>query len=297
VKDKEESSTTLGGNVTGPAASTDGSLAQFDGITGQILKDGPAIGIAQNNLVKVSDAAALNGELAAFSATGLEGKTKAEALAILNVADGATANTKATGAEVDTGTDDSKFATSKALKDSHNVPSVAPSTAGKVMRSNGTDWISEAPGIADNKILEVDDASAASGEYARFTANGIEGVTKATVAEDLSGSFKGAQFAAEYDNENSGASKTINWNNGAYQKIAISESTTLSFTAPSSGVGRLQLKITNGGAFTVALPTYKSPGAEAFVMTSGNGKIDILNFFYDGTTYFLLPSQNFGTPA
>jgi hypothetical protein len=249
VKDKEESSTTLGGNVTGPAASTDGSLAQFDGITGQILKDGPAIGIAQNNLVKVSDAAALNGELAAFSATGLEGKTKAEALAILNVADGATANAKASAAEVDTGTDDSKFATSKALKDSHNIPSVAPSTAGKMMISDGTDWTSS------------------------------------------------ARYTAEYDNGNSGASKTIDWANGVYQKIAISEATTLTFTAPAYGVARLQLKCTNGGAFTVALPTYKSPGAEAFVMTSGNGKIDILNFYFDGTTYFLLPAQDFGTPA
>ena len=49
---------------------------------------------------------------------------------------------KATGAELDTGTNDDKFATAKALKDSHNVPSVAPSTAGKVLRSNGTDWTS-----------------------------------------------------------------------------------------------------------------------------------------------------------
>jgi len=52
---------------------------------------------------------------------------------------------KATGAEVDTGTDDAKFATAKAIKDSHNVPSVLPSTDGNVLTSNGTDWISEAP--------------------------------------------------------------------------------------------------------------------------------------------------------
>jgi len=41
-----------------------------------------------------------------------------EVRTILNVADGATSNTKATGAELDTGTDDAKFATAKALKDS-----------------------------------------------------------------------------------------------------------------------------------------------------------------------------------
>lgn len=49
---------------------------------------------------------------------------------------------KASGAELDTGTDDAKFATAKAINDSHNVPSVAPGTSGNVMTSDGTDWIS-----------------------------------------------------------------------------------------------------------------------------------------------------------
>ena len=51
---------------------------------------------------------------------------------------------KASGAEADTGTDDAKFLTAKAAKDSHNIPSVAPSTTGNVLMSNGTDWTSAA---------------------------------------------------------------------------------------------------------------------------------------------------------
>jgi len=51
---------------------------------------------------------------------------------------------KASGAELDTGTNDDKFATAKAIKDAHNVPSVAPSTSGNVLTSNGTDWTSAA---------------------------------------------------------------------------------------------------------------------------------------------------------
>lgn len=57
---------------------------------------------------------------------------------------------KATGSELDTGTDDAKFATAKALKDSHNVPSVTPGTSGNVLTSNGTDWTSAAPAAASN---------------------------------------------------------------------------------------------------------------------------------------------------
>ena len=49
---------------------------------------------------------------------------------------------KAIGSELDTGTDDAKFATALAIATSHNVPSVAPGNLGNVMTSDGTDWTS-----------------------------------------------------------------------------------------------------------------------------------------------------------
>jgi len=52
---------------------------------------------------------------------------------------------KATAADINLGTDDAKYATAKSLKDSTNVPSVSPSTAGNVVTSNGTNWISSPP--------------------------------------------------------------------------------------------------------------------------------------------------------
>ena len=63
-----------------------------------------------------------------------------------------TKDAKATGAEITTATDDAKFATAKAIKDSHNVPSVLPSTDGKVLTSNGTDWVSETPAGDSTKL-------------------------------------------------------------------------------------------------------------------------------------------------
>jgi hypothetical protein len=50
--------------------------------------------------------------------------------------------TKAAGTDIDTGTNDTLFVTSKAINDSHNVPDVAPGTAGNVLTSDGTDWTS-----------------------------------------------------------------------------------------------------------------------------------------------------------
>jgi hypothetical protein len=50
----------------------------------------------------------------------------------------------------------------------------------------GTDVLAQqAIGIANDNLLEVDDAAAASGQYARFTANGLEGRSSSEVITDL----------------------------------------------------------------------------------------------------------------
>jgi hypothetical protein len=49
---------------------------------------------------------------------------------------------KAAGTDIDTGTDDVKYVTAKALNDSHNIVDVAPGTSGNIPTSNGTDWTS-----------------------------------------------------------------------------------------------------------------------------------------------------------
>lgn len=61
---------------------------------------------------------------------------------------------KATGAEADTGTDDAKFLTPKAVNDSHNVPSVPPGADGNVLTSDGTDWVSAGGGGVTNSAAD-----------------------------------------------------------------------------------------------------------------------------------------------
>jgi hypothetical protein len=75
----------------------------------------------------------------------------------------------AIGTELDTGTDDAKFASAKAIKDSKNVPSVVPGSSGNILESDGTDWISAAPSgggdvsaaavMADNSLIRGDGGS------------------------------------------------------------------------------------------------------------------------------------------
>ena len=72
-------------------------------------------GIANTNVLKVDDTDAANDDYAKFTAAGLEGRSVSEVRDDLNVANGATADAKASGAEIIAASDDAKFATPASL--------------------------------------------------------------------------------------------------------------------------------------------------------------------------------------
>jgi len=78
---------------------------------------------------------------------------------------------KAAGTDIDTGTDDAKYITSKAINDSHNVPDVAPGTSGNLMVSNGTDWTS-ATGISTSTWTPV--YTCQTGTFATMTMDVVQ---------------------------------------------------------------------------------------------------------------------------
>lgn len=103
-------------------------------------------------------------------------------------------------------------------------------------------------------------------------------------------SFKTVTFGTVYANGNSGASKTIDWGNGQKQTITLTDAPCVfTFTAPA-GTGNFLLVITQaaGGAKTATWPgTVKWPNnGAAPTLSTGAGEIDIVSFFYDGTTYY-----------
>lgn len=65
--------------------------------------------------------------------------------------------------------------------------------SGQVLIGNGAGAItSTAIGIADNNIVEIDDADVANGDYAKFTANGLEGRSSTEVLSDIGAASSGA---------------------------------------------------------------------------------------------------------
>jgi hypothetical protein len=79
---------------------------------------------------------------------------------------------KAAGSDIDTGTNDAKFVTAKAINDSHNTPLVAPGTSGNVMTSDGTDWTSAAVTVPTSKNGTITRAANA-GDGSVNTAHGL----------------------------------------------------------------------------------------------------------------------------
>jgi hypothetical protein len=103
-------------------------------------------------------------------------------------------------------------------------------------------------------------------------------------------------YGSEYNIGNSGATKTIDWGNGGAQKVTLTDTCTFTFTAPASGVGRLQLKLIQGGigSWNPVWPgTVKWPSAVEPTWSTTATYVDIVTFWYDGTNYNAVASLDF----
>jgi len=107
-------------------------------------------------------------------------------------------------------------------------------------------------------------------------------------AADSSAKLKadGQYYSDLHDNGNSGSSKTVDWDNGNVQKLALTANCTLTLTHPKSG-GRYLLLLAQdatGGRAVTWPGTVKWPGGAAPTL-SGGGKVDVISLVYDGSAY------------
>lgn len=127
-----------------------------------------------------------------------EALTAANVRTIINVADGATANAKATGAEINTGTDDVKFATPLAIAGSTIVKGPASAVDSRIAAFDGT----------SGKLLKDGGATIASLVAETTTTIGtlINGATEKTTPVD-------ADMVGLMDSAASNILKKLSWTN------------------------------------------------------------------------------------
>lgn len=104
--------------------------------------------------------------------------------------------------------------------------------------------------------------------------------------------------ASLVDNGYSGSSKTVDWTQGSVQKITLTAAAvTLAFTAPGTKPARLTLIVIQSGTSsssssstatdTITWPaTVKWASGSAPTLATGTGKKDIIDFIFDGTSYY-----------
>ena len=174
----------------------------------------------------------------------------------------------------------------------------------------GTDVLAQQTiGIADDNLLEVD-GSPNDDEYARFTANGLEGRTAGEAKTDLgfmtdlvddtTPQLGGPLDAnaneinnlviVDFDSEPTTDSETnVDWTDGQNQKVTLTASRVLAFGTAPDGPCHVQLKVTQGGSgsYTITWPaSVKWSLGITPTLSTGVGEIDIFTFWYDGTNYF-----------
>jgi len=97
---------------------------------------------------------------------------------------------------------------------------------------------------------------------------------------------KSVDFNSEYDNGTVSTNTDIDWTNGQNQKVTLGADVT--FTFSNMGVGHKQIKIVQDatGSRTPTLPSGLWPGGSAGSFSTSANAVDILNIYYDGSSYY-----------
>jgi len=115
-----------------------------------------------------------------------------------------------------------------------------------------------------------------------------------TITNDLNMSA-GVAYGTEFDNGTAGAADTIDWNAGNKQRSTLDLNVTYTFTDPP-GPANLVLRTIQDATGTNAVTWPASvlwEGGTAPTVSSAGDAIDVLSFYFDGTSYFGSFLQNF----
>jgi hypothetical protein len=104
--------------------------------------------------------------------------------------------------------------------------------------------------------------------------------------------FVQAALATTVDDGNSSTADTIDFSAGNVHKSTLTGNCTYTFTAPPTGSVVILRVVQDGtGSRTVTWPAAVHwPGGTAPTLTTTASKVDVFTFYYDGTTYFGVPS-------
>jgi hypothetical protein len=171
-------------------------------------------------------------------------------------------------------------------------------TTGKLIQ-NSVGLLSDVGALSGLTQLDNDNIRLDGNDISTTNTNGNltltpNGTGKVTPAKSVNfGAF--TAYFTETDNGNSGTSKTIDWTTSNKQKVTMTGNCTFTFTAPP-GPCNLVFKVVQDatGSRTATWPSAVHwSGGTAPTLTTTANKVDIIVFYYDGSTYFGTSSLNY----
>lgn len=181
------------------------------------------------------------------------------------------------------------------------APTASPSFTGTVTLPSGSvtssAWDTGTSTLTSNGVAFTAKAPAASPAFTGTVTMPSGSVTSSAWAIGTSTLLASTNYhlePAEYDSGNSGTTKTLDWSNGSAQKSTLTGSVTYTLTNPVTG-GAYVIRIVQGASsYTVTWPaSVKWSGGTAPTITVTNGKIDLINLYWDGTSYYGSFTQNY----
>lgn len=159
----------------------------------------------------------------------------------------------------------------------------AVGTTGNVLTSNGTAWVSQAPGAATGNVT-IGNTTIALGGTA--TSVGNLTLTNTTVTN-----YTESVVAIG----NSGTSQTLSLTNGTVQTVTLTGNCTFTMPTATAGKSFILIVVQDGtGGRTATFTSVKWPnGAAPTITTTATTGRDILTFVSDGTNWYGTFAQNF----
>ena len=91
------------------------------------------------------------------------------------------------------------------------------------------------------------------------------------------------------DNGSPGATLTVDWNSGNFQKVTLTQNLTLTFTAPSGPTILIMEYVQDStGTWTITEPasTTKHPSGMPTGPSTGANEVSLIRYYFDGTNYY-----------
>lgn len=266
------------------------------------------------NVVRVTGATLVTPTLGVASATSINKVTITEPAtgATLTLADGSTLVTSgansitltSTGATNVTLPTTGTLATLAGAETLSNKTLTAPKFAsgGFIADANGNEeiiFITTASAVNEVTITNAATGTtgpliAASGETNVDLRVGGKGSGKVAMQSSVNfGAF--TAYFTETNNGNSGSADTIDWTLSNKQRSTLTDNCTFTFTAPPGPCNLVLKLIQDGtGSRTVTWPAAVHwPSGNAPTLTTTANRVDVITFYWDGTTYFGSSSLNY----